>query len=236
MRIFVLTGAGLSAESGLGTFRNAPDALWRQYKPEDLATPEAFARDPVLVHDFYDMRRRALLAAEPNGAHRALVRLQRGLDARGDALFLCTQNVDDLHERAGLTDVVHMHGRLLQALCTACRAVSDWRGDMGTGAACPACAKTGRLRPNVVWFGENPVHMPRIREELARADLFVAVGTSGSVYPAAGFVEQARERRISTCEINLMPSDNARLFDSRRYGPATQAVPAWVNDMLGGPE
>ena len=236
MHIFVLTGAGLSAESGLGTFRNAPDALWRRYKPQQLATPEAFARDPALVHDFYDMRRRALLAAEPNDAHRALARLQRGLETRGGSLFLCTQNVDDLHERAGSTDVVHMHGQLLQTLCKRCHAVSEWRGDMGTGAACPACGMTGWLRPNVVWFGEMPMHMPKIQEELARASLFVAVGTSGAVYPAAGFVEQALEQRVPTCEINLAPSDNAVLFDSRRYGPATQAVPEWVNDMLGGPE
>ncbi len=178
------------------------------------------------------MRRRALLAAEPNEAHRALARLQQELDARGDTLFLCTQNVDDLHERAGSTDVVHMHGQLLQARCTRCRAVSEWRADMGTAVACPACAGTGGLRPDVVWFGERPMHMPTIEEELASADLFVAVGTSGSVYPAAGFVGQAWERRISRCEINLVPSDNARLFDSCRYGPATQAVPAWVDDIL----
>ena len=235
MRIFVLTGAGLSAESGLGTFRNAPDALWQRYKLEDLATPEAFARDPALVHDFYNMRRRVLLGAEPNDAHRALVRLQVGLQARGDTLVLCTQNVDNLHERAGSTDVIHMHGQLLQARCTRCQAVSDRRGDMGTRAVCPACAVVGRLRPNVVWFGEMPMHMAEIAEALARADLFVAIGTSGSVYPAAGFVGEARDAAIPTCEINLEPSDNARMFDDRRYGPATQTVPAWVSDVLGGP-
>lgn len=236
MRIFVLTGAGLSAESGLGTFRGTPDTLWRRYRPEELATPEAFARDPALVHDFYNMRRRILLGAEPNEAHRALTQLQAGLQARGDALVLCTQNVDDLHERAGSTDVIHMHGQLLEARCTRCRAVSAWRSDMGTDAVCPACAAAGWLRPNVVWFGEMPMHMAGIAEELARADLFVAIGTSGSVYPAAGFIGKAREAGIPTCEINLEPSDNARMFDDRRYGPATEVVPVWVGDILGRPE
>ena len=233
MRIFVLTGAGLSAESGLGKFRDAPDALWRRYRPEELATPEAFARDPALVHDFYDMRRRVLLGAEPNEAQRALVRLRAGLHARGGALVLCTQNVEDLHERAGSTDVIHMHGQLLEARCTRCRAVSDWRGDMGMGAACPACGAVGWLRPNVIWFGEMPMHMARITEALGQADLFVAIGTSGSVYPAAGFVGDARDVGITTCEINLEPSDNARMFDDRRYGPATQTVPTWVSGILG---
>ena len=236
MRIFVLTGAGLSAESGLGTFRGAPDALWRRHRPEELATPEAFARDPALVHEFYDMRRRALLGAEPNEAHRALARLQAGLHARGNALVLCTQNVDDLHERAGATDVIHMHGQLLEARCTRCRAVSSWRGNMGMDAVCPACGATGGLRPNVVWFGEMPMHMARITEALARADLFVAIGTSGSVYPAAGFVGKAREAGVPTCEINLEPSDSARMFDDRRYGAATEVVPAWVSDILSRPE
>ena len=176
MHIFVLTGAGLSAESGLGTFRGAPDALWRRCRPQELATPEAFARDP------------------------ALTRLQAGLHARGDALVLCTQNVDDLHERAGAADVIHIHGQLLEARCTRCRAVSAWRSDMGADAVCPACAAAGWLCPNVVWFGEMPAHMQRVAEELARANLFVAISTSGSVYPAADFVWEARGAGIPTCE------------------------------------
>ena len=231
MNVFVLTGAGLSAESGLGTFRDR-GGIWSRFNPYELATPEAFARDPGKVHAFYDLRRRNLLEAEPNEAHRALAGLQRGLAARGGRLFLCTQNIDDLLERAGAAEVVHMHGELLKALCLACEAVSPWRTDMGTGAVCPACGTPGRLRPHVVWFGEMPLFMDEIDEALAQADLFVSIGTSGSVYPAAGFVAEARAAGIRTCEINLEPSDNHRLFDERRYGPATETVPAWAREVL----
>jgi NAD-dependent deacetylase len=231
MNIFVLTGAGVSAESGLGTFRDK-DGLWARFDPMKLATPEAFARDPDQVHEFYNMRRRNLLAAEPNEAHRALARLEAGLAQRGGTLFLCTQNIDNLHERAGSTQVAHMHGELLKARCTHCEAVMPWSEDLGTRLACPSCSRPHGLRPHVVWFGEVPLDMDAIYTGLLDADLFVSVGTSGSVYPAAGFVSEARGHGIRTCEINLEPSDNARQFDEARYGPAGEVLPAWVDEVL----
>lgn len=220
----------MSAESGLGAFRDK-DGLWARYDLREVATPEGFARDPDKVHAFYDTRRRDLVKARPNLAHAALARLQAGLEAKGGRLFLCTQNIDDLHERAGSTGVVHMHGELFKARCLACGAVKAWRADMGTQARCLACG-AGGLRPHVVWFGESPLFMEEIYEAATEADLFVSIGTSGSVYPAAGLVSEARAAGVPTCEINLEPSDNAGLFDTRRYGPATQAVPAWVNAIL----
>ena len=236
MRVFALTGAGVSAESGLGTFRD-PDGLWERHDPRRLATPEAFAADPVLVHRFYDWRRRTALSAEPNAAHAALARLERGLAARGGALFLCTQNVDDLHERGGSARVHHLHGELFRARCLGCGTASDWRGDMGPAdlgveARCPACA-AARLRPDIVWFGEMPRGLDAVARELRAADLFVAIGTSGAVYPAAGFVAEARSRGVPTLEINLGAADNAGLFDRAAYGRATEAVPAWVDEVLG---
>ena len=233
MNIFVLTGAGISAESGLGTFRDK-GGLWSKFDPMKLATPEAFARNPAEVHAFYNMRRRNLVEAQPNAAHHALARLEAGLAERGGRLVLCTQNIDDLHERAGSRSVVHMHGELLKARCAACHAVVPWRTDLGVGDTCQACGRAGSLRPHVVWFGEMPMHMDEIYAALAEADLFVAIGTSGSVYPAAGFVEEARAAGVRTCEINLEPSDNARRFDSARYGAASEAVPQWVDEMLAG--
>jgi NAD-dependent deacetylase len=236
MNIFALTGAGLSAESGLGTFRDK-DGIWSKFDPMKLATPGAFARDPDEVHGFYNMRRKNLLAAEPNEAHRALARLEGGLAGRG-ILFLVTQNIDDLHERAGSEHVIHMHGELLKARCTACTSVTPWHEDLSVNHACPHCGETGNLRPAVVWFGEVPRHMDAIDDALAQANLFASIGTSGSVYPAAGFVEQAKQLGITTCEINLGPSDNARLFDETYYGPATQTVPTWLERVLaaqGGP-
>ncbi len=240
MNLFVLTGAGLSAESGLATFRQSQDALWARYDPYKLATPEAFARDPALVHDFYNDRRRAVLAAEPNEAHRALARLAAGLQAVGSqaegvSLFLCTQNVDDLHERGGSERVTHMHGQLLQARCVVCRAVAGWRVDLDQSAACPSCGERGRMRPDVVWFGEMPLAMDQIARALHRADLFVAIGTSGTVYPAAGFGAEARAADIPTAEINLEPSQKGGLFDAGLYGPATQTVPRWVDAVLALP-
>jgi NAD-dependent deacetylase len=214
MNIFVLTGAGLSAESGLGTFRGKDRGLWEQFDPMKLATPGAFARNPDEVHAFYNMRRQNLLAAEPNEAHRALARLEEGLGGCG-SLFLVTQNIDNLHERAGAQHVIHMHGELLKARCTACTSVTLWSNDLSVNHACPHCGETGTLRPDVVWFGEVPLHMDAIDDALAQADLLVSIGTSGSVYPAAGFVEQAKQLGITTCEINLEPSDNARLFERR---------------------
>lgn len=231
MHVFVLTGAGVSAESGLGTFRDR-GGIWARFDPMRLATPEAFAREPERVHAFYNARRANLLAARPNAAHVALARLEAGLEARGGSLFLCTQNIDDLHEQAGSQRVHHMHGELLKARCAGCGAVMDRRGDLGVGIACPSCGRTGALRPHVVWFGEMPLGMDAIAAALRRADLFVAIGTSGSVYPAAGFVTEARRAGIRTCEINLEPSETARAFDETRYGPAGETVPQWVAGIL----
>ena len=230
--IVVLTGAGISAESGLGTFRDK-GGLWARFDPMTLATPAAFARDPALVQAFYDARRRNLLEAVPNAAHRALAWLEGELTGRGDRLVLITQNVDDLHERAGSRAVVHIHGELRKVRCLACGAVSSWDADVRPEDQCPACGVPGRLRPHVVWFGEMPFHMDLIEDALAVADLFVAIGTSGSVYPAAGFVAAAQQHGARTCELNLEPSDNGTLFGERHYGPATLVVPAWVDAVLG---
>ncbi len=230
-QIFMLTGAGISAESGLGTFRDR-GGIWARFDPMKLATPEAFAEDPDTVLDFYNHRRRGVVAAAPNGAHRAIAEAQSRLAARGGRLFLCTQNVDDLHERAGAQDVVHMHGELLKARCTACRAVSTWHGDLVAEDPCPACAAPA-MRPDVVWFGEMPKHLERIEAMLSASDLFVAVGTSGAVYPAAGYVRQARARGIPTCALNLEPTDNAGAFDAARYGPASETVPAFLAEICG---
>ena len=231
MNIFILTGAGVSAESGLGTFRDK-DGLWARFDPMKLATPEAFARHPDGVHTFYNMRRQNLLAAEPNEAHRALARLEAGLVERGGSLFLCTQNIDDLHERAGTQRVAHMHGELLKSRCTVCGVVTPWREHLSIETPCPSCGRVGGLRPHVVWFGEMPLEMDAIYDGLLGADLFVSIGTSGSVYPAAGFVSEARGRGIRTCEINLEPSENARQFDDARYGAASEVVPRWVETVL----
>ena len=231
MRVFVLTGAGISAESGLGTFRDE-GGLWAKFDPMKLATPEAFARDPDRVHAFYNMRRRNLLEAEPNAAHAALARLEAELEARGGAVFLCTQNIDDLHERAGSRAVHHMHGELLVARCGRCGRRTPWRDDLSVEACCDGCGGAGALRPDVVWFGETPRGLDAIDAGLAASGLFVAIGTSGAVYPAAGFVAEARARRIPTVELNLAPSDNARGFDAARYGPATSVVPGFVDEIL----
>lgn len=234
MRVFVLTGAGVSAESGLGTFRNKErTGIWARFDPMKLATPEAFARDPETVRAFYNARRRNLINAAPNAAHAALARLEAGLAARGGRLTLVTQNIDDLHERAGSQRVIHMHGELLKARCGRCEFVSPRRDDIGADSQCAGCRRAGTLRPHVVWFGEIPLEMEVICAALAQADLFVAIGTSGAVYPAAGFVAIARRAGAAACEINLEPSDNADQFDARRYGRASQEVPAWVEEMLG---
>lgn len=233
MRMFVLTGAGVSAESGLGTFRdNTGTGLWERFDPRALATPEAFERTPEAVHDFYNFRRRVLVAARPNTAHEALAHLQRTLAARGGLVTLVTQNIDDLHERGGAQDVIHLHGELLKSRCVACGAVRDQRGDLTVVDRCESCGRANTLRPHVVWFGEMPLRMEEITVALAKCDLFVAIGTSGAVYPAAGFVGLARRHGARTCEINLDPSDNAAEFDSQRYGAASEIVPAWVDEML----
>jgi|CXWL01.1.fsa_nt_gi NAD-dependent deacetylase len=232
-RIFILTGAGISAESGLGTFRDV-GGLWSQYKIEDVATIAGYRRDPQRVLDFYNVRRSVHRDVAPNAAHVALARLQAGLAARGGGLTLCTQNIDNLHERGGAHDVIHMHGEIGKFRCHTCGDVGPAEGELSLERACGACGGVGGMRPHVVWFGEMPLEMDRIYEELASADLFVSIGTSGSVYPAAGFVDAARRGGIATMELNLEPSENADMFDDARYGPATGIVPAWVDELLGG--
>jgi len=228
--IVILTGAGISAESGVATFRG-PDGLWEGHRVEDVATPEAFERDPVLVHRFYDARREKLGTVEPNSAHKALARLDR--EWRGE-LLLVTQNVDDLHERAGSKRLVHMHGELRKGLCLACDGRFDWEGPMGTEAGCPSCDSNGTVRPDIVWFGEMPYEMERIDAALQRCDLFVSIGTSGAVYPAAGFVQTARHCGARTLEINLEPSLGSFLFDESRTGRAGALAPKWVEEVLAG--
>jgi NAD-dependent deacetylase len=227
--IVILTGAGISAESGLATFRG-PDGLWEGHRVEEVCTPEAFARDPVLVQAFYDARRARLKEVEPNAAHRALARLDSEWPGE---LLVVTQNVDDLHERAGARRILHMHGELKSAWCLACDARTRWEGDLGDSPACPACGAAGRLRPDIVWFGEMPYDMDRIDRALMDADLFVSIGTSGAVYPAAGFVQGARYAGARTIEINLEPSLGSAHFDESRAGLAGILVPAWVEEMLG---
>jgi NAD-dependent deacetylase len=227
--IVILTGAGISAESGLATFR-AADGLWEGHRVEDVATPEAFARDPTLVHEFYDARRARLGEVEPNPAHRALARLDAEWPGE---LLLVTQNVDDLHERAGSTRLIHMHGELTKGWCLACGERFCWEGAMGAAAECPECGTPARVRPDIVWFGEMPYDMDRIEDALQRCDLFVSIGTSGAVYPAAGFVQTARYRGARTLEMNLEPSLGSYLFDESRTGPAGKLVPAWVEELLG---
>ena len=228
-RIVILTGAGISAESGIDTFRSA-GGLWEQHRVEDVATPEGFARNPDLVLGFYDMRREALARVEPNPAHAALARLER--EFRGH-LLLVTQNVDDLHERGGSGRVLHMHGELKSALCTACETRSRWETSMLERPPCPVC-RAPTLRPDVVWFGEMPYQMGRIYRAIEACDLFVSIGTSGAVYPAAGFVQEARAAGARTLELNLEPSEGSRLFHETRLGAASVVVPAWVEEVLGG--
>lgn len=225
--IFILTGAGISAESGLGTFRDK-DGLWTRYDLSRVATPEGFRADPALVHEFYNMRRKNCLDAAPNAAHAALARL--GRDHPGE-VTLVTQNVDDLHERAGSTGVIHMHGELRRALCAACGHRWPAPERMRSEDACPSCGRPA-TRPDIVWFGEMPYRMDEILERLARATLFVVIGSSGEVYPAAGFVDEAAAQGIPTLEINLEPSGRRGLFDRGLYGPATEVVPRWVAGLL----
>ncbi len=224
--IVILTGAGISKESGLATFRD-PDGIWARVRIEDVATPEAFARDPAHVHDFYNARRAQLPAAEPNAAHLALARLQRRWPGE---VLLVTQNVDDLHDRAG-SATLHMHGELGKARCTHCGTVQPWPEDLSTETLCRACGQTGGMRPHVVWFGEMTLELDRINDALAACDLFVAIGTSAQVYPAAGFVSEVRGR-ARTLELNLEPTAASKMFDEARHGPATAVVPAWVDEIL----
>jgi NAD-dependent deacetylase len=262
--IVILTGAGISAESGVATFRG-PGGLWEGHRVEDVCTPEALARDPVLVHRFYDARRAGLASVEPNAAHLALARLDA---AWAGELLIVTQNIDDLHERAGAKRVLHMHGELRSALCAACGGRTAWEGDMlspdfvrpepvegpfflsenseegrgfdklspnGDGFVAPMCDQCNEpaIRPDIVFFGEMPYQMDRIEAAIAGCDLFVSVGTSGAVYPAAGFVQTARWHGATTLELNLEPSQGSVLFDESRMGPAGRLVPAWVDEVLG---
>ena len=225
--IVILTGAGVSAESGIDTFRGG-GGLWEQHRVEDVATPQAFERDPNLVLRFYDMRREAIQTKEPNAAHFALAKLDA--EWRGE-LLIVTQNVDDLHERAGARRVLHMHGEHLNAWCTACDTRSRWIAPLIDRPPCPACGARA-LRPDVVWFGEMPYGMDAIYAALRSADLFVSIGTSGAVYPAAGFVRDARELGAATIELNLERSQGSAWFDETRLGPAGELVPRWVAEML----
>jgi NAD-dependent deacetylase len=225
--IVILTGAGVSAESGLATFRG-PGGLWEVHRVEDVCTPEALAHHPDLVHRFYDERRAALHRVEPNAAHRALAWLER--EWPGEFL-LVTQNVDDLHERAGSMRLLHMHGELRSALCARCGERRAWTGSLPPGTPCPACAAHA-LRPDIVFFGEMPYHMDRIERAIAAADLFVSIGTSGAVYPAAGFVQTAAYHGARTLELNLERSAGSGWFDETRLGPAGELVLAWVDQLL----
>jgi NAD-dependent deacetylase len=226
--IVVLTGAGISAESGVSTFRD-PDGIWSKYDLRDVATPEGFARNPALVHDFYNMRRRAHGRVAPNAAHAALARLEK--EHKG-AFTLVTQNIDGLHEAAGSQNLIHMHGELMSALCAICSARMRWTDDITTGTACLVCHGKGGLRPDVVWFGEMPYHMERIMGALVEADLFLSIGTSGNVYPAAGFVDVARQCGAHTVELNLEPSEGISYFAEAIHGPASRVVPVYVDKLL----
>lgn len=225
--IVVLTGAGISAESGVATFRG-PGGLWEGHRVEDVCTPQALARDPELVHRFYDLRRAALATVEPNAAHRALARLDA--EWRG-GLLIVTQNVDDLHERAGAARMLHMHGELKAGLCAACDTRRPWTGDMMPGTVCAACGAPA-MRPDIVFFGEIPYEMERIQAALSDCDLFVSIGTSGAVYPAAGFVQLANAVGARTLELNLDPSEGSDWFDESRLGSAGVLVPTWVEEVL----
>ncbi|MDX2257739.1 MAG: NAD-dependent deacylase [Hyphomicrobiaceae bacterium] len=227
--IVVLTGAGLSAESGLATFRDQ-GGIWAKYDYREVATPEGFRQNPALVREFYNLRRNGALAARPNAAHFALARLEA--EHPGDVLII-TQNVDTLHEAAGSTRLIHMHGSFAQQLCVRCGERSPWTTDLTAELACPGCGKRNGLRPDVVWFGEMPYALEAIAEAIAASDLFVAIGTSGQVYPAAGFVALASQAGAHTVELNLEASDVSGAFAEHIHGPATAVVPAYVERLIG---
>ncbi len=228
--VVVLTGSGVSAESGVATFRDQ-DGVWAKYDYREVATPQGFAANPELVHAFYNDRRRALPGVRPNAAHEALASLERKLAEQGGRLTLVTQNVDDLHERAGSENILHMHGELKKSICAHCGDVRVCDDDLATTLRCTVCGRTGGMRPYVVWFGEIPRFMDEAMDAILSADLFVSIGTSGSVYPAAGFAGEARLAGVPAMELNLEPSENAHVFSDSRYGPATQVVPAWVEEV-----
>ncbi len=226
--IVILTGAGISAESGLATFR-AADGLWCGHRIEDVATPEAFDRQPEIVHAFYNERRRQLASVAPNAAHLALAELAQRDSGR---VTIITQNVDDLHQRAGKAGVIlPMHGELKKVRCVVSGEVFVWHEDLSTQTPCPCCKRQGRLRPHIVWFGEMPLYMNAIETLMAECDMFVSIGTSGQVYPAAGFVRLARSHGAHTVELNLEPSAISGHFAERRYGKATELVPAFIQSL-----
>jgi len=228
-RVVILTGAGVSAESGLETFRDK-GGIWDRYDLSEVATPEAFARDPAFVLDFYNQRRRANADVKPNAAHEALARLER---EHGGEVWVVTQNIDPLHEMAGAHNLIHMHGEIARALCAECGNRAEWgMADILPDSSCVACGTVGRMRPDVVWFGEMPYKMERIFALLSAADLFVSIGTSGTVYPAAGFVEIAREAGAYTLELNLEASEGVSRFHHAVTGRATDAVPRLVDQLL----
>ncbi len=226
--IVILTGAGISAESGLDTFRDK-GGIWEKYDLMDLATPEAFARNPELVHEFYNIRRAEVKKVDPNAAHYALARLE---EKHQGNVAVITQNVDSLHERAGSRNLMHMHGELNKARCMTCGHVNIWLDDLLRTSICPSCNKSGNLRPHIVWFGEIPFHIEEINDRLSACDLFISIGTSGSVYPAAGFVQAAQNFGAETVELNLEPSDGTNLFSIAHYGKATEIVPEYVATLI----
>lgn len=230
--IVVLTGSGISAESGIATFRDK-DGIWAKYDIEEVATPDAFARQPHKVHDFYNQRRRGLKGVTANPAHIALARLERAHGTKpGHTFHIVTQNVDNLHEVGGSRNVLHMHGELLRGKCAACDARFDWHEDMSTADNCPECRAPGGVRPDIVWFGEVPYHMDRIVQLVQACDLFVSIGTSGAVYPAAGLVGLARRAGAHTVELNLEPSDGVTLFHEAIHGKAGEIVPAFAERIM----
>ena len=227
-RITILTGAGISAESGLQTFRDK-DGLWEGHRVEEVATPEAFGRNPTLVHQFYNQRRRQLLTVEPNAAHRTLVDLEKIFKNK---LTLITQNVDDLHERAGSLNPFHIHGRLLRKKCTWCEVTSECLEDIQQSDICEACSRSGGLRPDIVWFGENPYYMDHVSMALSNTDIFISIGTSGNVYPAARFVETASLHGAETIEVNIDSTATSSNFDRALIGNATETVPKLIEELI----
>ena len=231
--IVILTGAGISAESGIKTFR-AADGLWENHRVEDVATPEAFLRNPLLVQNFYNQRRQQLLtpAIQPNAAHRALAKLEKAFPA--GKILLVTQNIDDLHERAGSRNLIHMHGELLKGRCQTSGGLVDLDHDLTVNLPCPLCGGKGCLRPHVVWFGEMPLQMEATYHALSRCDRFISIGTSGNVYPAACFVEEANRHGAHTVELNLEPSQRLTAFAEHQHGLASELVPAYVEELIAG--
>ncbi|MEM7621342.1 MAG: NAD-dependent deacylase [Pseudomonadota bacterium] len=226
--IVVLTGAGISAESGVDTFRDA-DGLWSRYDVNDVATPEGFQRNPTLVHEFYNLRRQAHKTIKPNAAHFALAKLEQNFQG---AFVLITQNVDALHKQAGSKNLIHMHGELHKGFCIFCHAKVECFENMSTETSCTSCKRTAGMRPDVVWFGEMPYHMDKIFDKLSECDLFISIGTSGTVYPAAAFVADAKHAGAHTLELNLEPSHGISLFAEAIHGKATEVVPAYIEKLL----